>query len=180
MASRWRRLPSSEIPARRQPPNHRATLDATTLEVSDHGAVLHLTTCYPMPVHEAQIERAGRLTQPGVMVSNGPFLLKAVTINGPIELLRNPHYWDVANVRLKAVTHYPLPDAAAATSRFMAGDLDMTDRFQMEDYGWLRASLGEQVRLYFGTVMLGMNTQRPPFNSLPRVARCCWQSITNA
>jgi oligopeptide transport system substrate-binding protein len=37
----------------------------------------------------------------------------------------------------------------------------------MEDFNWLRKSLGDQVRIapYFGTVMLGMNTTRPPFDS---------------
>ena len=96
-----------------------------------------------------------------------PFLLRARSINGPIELVRNPRYWDAASVRLTGVTYYALPDSSAATSRFLAGDIDMTDRFQMEDFDWLRESLGDQVRIapYFGTVMLGMHTARPPFDN---------------
>ena len=113
--------------------------------------------------------RAGAGRSPGVMVSNGPFVLKKLSINGPIELERNPRYWDAASVRLQKVTYYSLPDSAAATSRYLAGDLDVTDRFQMEDFDWLRESLGDEVRIgpYFGVVMLAMHTKRPPFDSAP-------------
>jgi oligopeptide transport system substrate-binding protein len=164
------------ITAGKAPPESLAVkaLDDYTLEVRLEIPVPYflymLTTSFMMPAHEATLTRAGRgWTQPGVMVSNGAFVLTGMTINGPIEMEKNPHYWDAAAVRLKAVTYYPLPDSAASTSRFLAGDIDVTDRFQMEDFDWLRESLGSQVRIapYFGVVMLAMNTQRPPFDSLP-------------
>ncbi|MEO8307140.1 MAG: peptide ABC transporter substrate-binding protein [Pseudomonadota bacterium] len=129
-----------------------------------------LTTSFMMPVHEATVAREGRgWTRPGVMVNNGAFLLKSVSINGPIEMEKNPRYWDADAVRLTGVTYYALPDSSAATSRFLAGDLDVTDRFQMEDFDWLRNSLGAQVRIspYTGTVMLGMHAGKPPFDSKP-------------
>jgi oligopeptide transport system substrate-binding protein len=149
-------------------------LDDYTLQVHLDAPVPYfefmLTTSFMMPAHEATLTRAGRgWTQPGVMVNNGPFLLKSLSINGPIEMEKNPRYWDAASVRLNGVTYYPLPDSAASTSRFLAGNIDVTDRFQMEDFDWLRKSLADQVRIapYFGTVMLGMNTARPPFDSEP-------------
>ena len=148
-------------------------LDDHTLQVHLNAPVPYflflLTTSFVMPVHKATVERAGRgWTQPGVMVSNGPFTLQGLTVSGPIEMVRNPRYWDVASVRLQGVTHYPLTDSSAATSSFLAGDLDATDRFQMEDLGWLRQSIGNQVKIapYFGTVMMGMHTQRAPFNNV--------------
>jgi oligopeptide transport system substrate-binding protein len=151
-----------------------AALDDYTLEVRLEAPVAYfeymLTTSFMMPMHEATIAREGRgWARPGIMVSNGPFFLKSLSINGPIELARNPRYWDAAAVRLTGITYYALPDSSASTSRFLAGDLDVTDRFQMEDFDWLRASLGDQVRIagYFGTVMLGMHTGRPPFDNEP-------------
>jgi len=147
-------------------------LDEYTLEVHLEEPVPYfeymLTTSFMMPAHEATIAKAGRAwTQPGLMVSNGPFVLKGMSINGPIELERNPRYWDAASVRLKAVTYYSLPDSSAATSRYLAGDLDVTDRFQMEDFDWLRKNLGDEVRIapFFGVVMLGMHAGRPPFDN---------------
>ena len=165
---------AKQIMARKQPPQSLAVeaLDDYTLQVQLDAPVPYfefmLTTSYMMPAHEATLTRAGRgWTQPGVMVNNGPFLLTGMSINGPIEMQKNPRYWDAAAVRLNGVTYYPLPDSAASTSRFLAGNIDMTDRFQMEDFDWLRRSLGDQVRIapYFGTVMLGMNTTRAPFDS---------------
>ena len=149
-------------------------LDEKTLEVRLEEPVPYfefmMTTSFTMPAHESTITRAGRgWTQPGVMVSNGPFILAGLSINGPMELERNPRYWDAASVRLQRVTYYSLPDSAAATSRYLAGDLDITDRFQMEDFDWLRKSIGDEVRIspYIGVAMLGMHTKRPPFDSAP-------------
>lgn len=163
------------IAAGRQPP---ATLgvtaiDARTLEVRLESPTPYflslLINTFMMPVHPATVEREGRgWTQPGKMVSNGPFMLQSREVNGRIDLVRNPAYWDAKAVRLKAVTWFPLTDTAAATARFLAGDLDETERFQIEDLPWMRASLGSQVRTapYNGTVMLSMNVRRPPFRDV--------------
>lgn len=148
-------------------------VDAHTLEVRLAGPTPYflelLINNYLMPVHPATVAGAGRSwTQPGRIVSNGAFLLKSREINGKIELVRNPGYWDAGAVRLQAVTYFPVSDSAASTARFLAGDIDVADRFQVDDLQWLRESLGDQVRVapYFGTVMLAMHTQRPPFDDV--------------
>jgi oligopeptide transport system substrate-binding protein len=128
-----------------------------------------LSNCWFMPVHEASVRRHGKQwTEAGKLVGNGAFVLKSVTVNGPIELQRSPTYRDASAVRLQAVTFYPINDTAAATARFLAGDLDITDRFQIGDIAWLRPQLGEQVRLepYLGTFMMAMDVTRPPFSDL--------------
>lgn len=148
--------------------------DAHTLEVRLVAPTPYfpylLTNCWMMPVHPPTVRQyAGRWTEPAHMVNNGPYLLRARATNGPISLVRNPRYWDAAAVRLQAVTYHPLPDTAAATARFLTGDIDVADRFQMDDIHWLRAGLGAgQVRLdpAFATYLFAMRVDRPPFNDV--------------
>jgi oligopeptide transport system substrate-binding protein len=147
--------------------------DALTLEVRLATPTPYflylLTNSWLMPLHEPTLrEHGNRWTDAVRMVSNGPFILKSTAINGPIALLRNPRYWNAAAVHLAAVTYFPITDTAAATARFLAGDLDITDRFQVDDIPWLQRSLGSQLRMepQFGTFMLAMQVDRPPFNDI--------------
>ncbi len=146
-------------------------LDASTLRVELASPTPYflylLTNNYFAPMHEPTIRARGAdWTRPGAMVSNGAFTLKDLVINGAVTLVKNARYWDAAAVRLDAVTYYPLPDRGAATARFLAGDVDYTDGFNIDDIDWLRRDLGAQVRLspYFGIVMLGMRIAKPPYD----------------
>jgi oligopeptide transport system substrate-binding protein len=49
-------------------------------------------------------------TRPGNLVSNGPFRLEERTVRDRLRLVKNPHYWDRANVALDSM------DVLAATS----------------------------------------------------------------
>lgn len=164
-----------EIAAGRRPPESLGIFssDERQLEVRLAAPTPHflslLINTFMMPVHPDTVRRMGRAwTQPRHIVGNGAFVLEQREVNGRIDLARNPHYWDREAVRLQAVTYFPVTDSAASTARFLAGDLDETERFQVEDLTWLRASLGSQVRVapYNGTVMLAMNVGRAPFDDV--------------
>ena len=132
--------------------------------------VYQLTNNCLFPVPERLLRAQGAAwTRPGTMVSNGAFVLTDLRINGAIQLARNPRYREAAAVSLQRITYYPVGDRSASVSRYLAGDLDVTDGFPIEDISWLRAQLGQQLQLapYLGTVMFGMNHTRPPFNSAP-------------
>jgi oligopeptide transport system substrate-binding protein len=127
-----------------------------------------LTTNYLLPVPESAISRYGSTwTEPGKIVSNGPFVLEEMRINGAIQLRRNDRFHDAASVWPERVTWYPVTDEAAITSRYLAGDLDLTDRFAVSDLPWLRERLGSQVLMapYYGIMALGFNVTRKPFDS---------------
>ncbi len=129
-----------------------------------------LTNNFLMPVHRATVEGQNEgWTRPGAMVSNGPFVLASQVINGPMRLERNPHHPDTASIRLDAVTYFPVTDRSSVTSRYLAGDLDITNGFQISDYGWLAPRLAPgELRLapYFGTVMFGFHSTRAPFDNV--------------
>jgi oligopeptide transport system substrate-binding protein len=144
------------------------TLEVRLVEQTPYFLYL-LTNGWMMPLHEPTLRAHGSAwTDPGHMQGNGAFVLKTQVINGPVELLRNPRYHDAAAVRLAAVTYHPVVDTAAATARFLAGDIDITDRFQLDDVTWLKAALGAQLRVepYFGTYMMAMQVDRPPFDDV--------------
>ncbi len=145
-------------------------VDAHTLRVSLNAPTPYLLSLlanpYLQPLPRATIERYGEgWTRPGHLVDNGPFVLTGLVIGDRITLTRNPFYWDAATVHLTRVTFYPLDDAQAQVNRFLAGDVQYTDRFTTSQYPWLKSRLGDQVRtgLFFATMALGFNMTKPPF-----------------
>jgi len=130
-----------------------------------------LTCCFLMPVHRATVEAHGESwTRAGNLVVNGPYRVESTRINGATRLTRNPHHPEQGEIAIDAITYFPIDDRGAASSAYLAGGLDVTDAFQLADIGWLRERLqpGElRLAAYFGTVMLGLQIDRPPFDSKP-------------
>lgn len=149
-----------------------AAPDPHTLEVSLDAPTRYFAYLvsnhfyFPMPRHVIEAH-GSRWTDAGRMVGNGAYVLESLRINGAVVLRKNPRYWDADAVRLEAVTYFPVADLGNATARYLAGDLDVTDGFLVDDIRWLRPRLGSELRLapYFGTVMLAFNLMRPPFDS---------------
>jgi len=107
-------------------------IDAHTLRaVTRVPAPLFLMNCSmrdSYPIHRATVERWGRdWTQPGHMVSNGPFVLKSWVPHGEIRLARSETYWDRASIKLGGVDHVLADDGEVALKRFLAGELDYAD-----------------------------------------------------
>lgn len=82
-----------------------------------------------MPVHRATVEtaEANKVSwlRPGKIVNNGPFLLTEWKLNDRIRLVRNPHYWDVAKVKMSSVDMLPSPSANTAFNFYSNGIADL-------------------------------------------------------
>ncbi|MFO1185621.1 MAG: peptide ABC transporter substrate-binding protein [Bauldia sp.] len=121
-----------------------------------------------LPVNRASIEKNGaNFVRPGLMVSNGAFMLTEQVANDHITLSKNPHYWDAANVKIDKVMFFPTSDAAAAVRRFQAGDLDLNYNFPADQRDFLKQQLGaDQVRVapYLSTYYYVFDTRKEPFN----------------
>ena len=138
-------------------------VDAHTLRAVTSGPsplfLLHCALRDAYPAHRATIERWGReWTQPGHMVSNGPFVLKSWVPHGEIVLVRSETYWDRASVRLDAVDHVFADDGEVALKRFLAGELDYAE-VPTRDLARLRAD--RAALLHFG---LGNRVHNFAFN----------------
>lgn len=147
-------------------------IDAKTLEITLERPTPYLLQLLShqtaLPVSKASIDKNGaNFVRPGLMVSNGAFMLTEQVANDHITLSKNPNYWDAANVKIDRVIFYPTSDAAAAVRRFQAGDLDLNYNFPADQRDFLRQQLGaDQVRVapYLSTYYYVFDSRREPFN----------------
>jgi len=149
--------------------------DAHTLRVSLIAPTPYLLALvadsYLQPLHRATIEKFGDdWSRPEHMVSNGPFVLKEFIIGDRITLDKNPRYWGAAGVRPARVIYYPL-DSVIQISRYLAGDIEISDVFQTDQFQWLKSHLGDQVHTgpYLGIQQLVFNMIDGPFAHNPNL-----------
>jgi oligopeptide transport system substrate-binding protein len=122
-------------------------------------------TMFAIPKHV--VEKAGKdWTKPGIMVSNGPYMLAARRPYDHIKLVRNPHFYDAANVKIDEVYFYPTADEQGALKRYRAGELDTMDRWPLTEHKWLSTNIPNEARKYPGLRVLYtvFNTRIAPLN----------------
>jgi len=122
---------------------------------------------YFFPVHQTTLTQYGDAwTQPGKLVSNGAFTLQQRVVNEKLVLTPNQYYWDHQHTVLTKVTFLPINKESAATKRYLANDLDITESFPKDQYQQLLASHANEVftPAQLGTYYYAFNTQRAPTN----------------
>ncbi len=106
-------------------------------------------TMFPIPKHV--VEKAGMgWSKPGVMVSNGAYMLAERRPYDHIKLVKNPYFYDAVNVKIDEVYFYPTSDTLAALKRYRAGELDTLDRWPLTEHTWLKANIPNETRGYTG------------------------------
>jgi oligopeptide transport system substrate-binding protein len=124
-----------------------------------------LTSPVPRQVVEAN---PNNWTRVGTNVSNGPYSLVEWVPRDHIALVKNPHFYDAANVKIERVIFYPTEDAEAALRRFRAGELDTVDPIPAAQIDWLRANMPDALRLrpILAIDYVIMNQTRAPFKDV--------------
>ncbi|SIT87349.1 oligopeptide transport system substrate-binding protein [Yoonia rosea] len=107
-------------------------IDDTTLEVRLSQPLPYfpqmLTHGTTFPVHQATVEEFGNdWVLPENMVSNGAYVLTEFVPQERLVRERNPMYWDNDNTIIERVVKLVVPDENVALTRYLAGELDMTD-----------------------------------------------------
>lgn len=161
-------------------------LDDHTLQVTLSQPVPYflslLTHPSLSPLHRASMEQYGsQWTQPGKLVGNGAFVLNNRVVNERLELTPNPYYWDRAHTVLTKVTFVPINQESAATNRYLAGDLQITESFPKEQYQKLMQQIPGEVYTpeQLGTYYYAFNTQRAPLDDV-RVRKALSYTIDRA
>ncbi|YCI83314.1 ABC transporter substrate-binding protein [Enterobacteriaceae bacterium] len=124
---------------------------------------------YPVP--KATVEKFGNdWTKPGNLVGNGAYVLQDRVVNEKLVVVPNTHYWDNAKTVLQKVTFLPINQESAATKRYLAGDIDITESFPKNLYQKLLKDIPGQVYTpaQLGTYYYAFNTQKGP-TADPRV-----------
>lgn len=107
-----------------------------------------LTHQVTSPVNKASVEKYGAdFTKPGNLISNGAYTLAEWVPNDHIKLVKNPQFFDAANVKIDAVSYIPTEDRSTAMKRFEAGELDMNDDLPLEQLADLHAKFGDQIKI---------------------------------
>jgi oligopeptide transport system substrate-binding protein len=86
------------------------------------------------------IEKHGKVnwTQPGNIVTSGPFKLKAHRPYNEVVVERNPMYWDADKVKLQEIHFYPLDDNTTMMNLYKSGEVDATYNHTVPA-GWVDA-----------------------------------------
>lgn len=113
-----------------------------------------------------------RWAQPGLLIGNGPFVLRSWVPDQEIVVEKSPTYWDAANVRLHAVHFYPIDSLDAEERAFRAGQLHVTDAIPPARIAVYRRDDPKVLRIdpYLATYFYRINVRRP-YLSDPRIRR---------
>jgi oligopeptide transport system substrate-binding protein len=122
-------------------------------------------------VSQKAIEKYGRdrWAQPGTpLVSSGPFKLKQWVPYDKLVVVRDPMYWDAANVKLDEIRFYPLIDNPTIMNLYKAGEVDGSLNHSVPN-AWL--DVMEQLKDYMDAPEMAseyyqINTLLPPMNDL--------------
>ncbi|WP_435945164.1 peptide ABC transporter substrate-binding protein [Dryocola sp. BD586] len=144
-------------------------VDAHTLRVQLDRPVAYfpsLTANFSLyPVPKATVEKLGPdWIKPGNLVGNGAFTLAERVVNEKLVLTPNKSYWDNGKTVLTKVTFIPINQETAATKRYLAGDIDITESFPKIMYQKLKKDIPDQVYTpqQLGTYYYAFNTQKGP------------------
>jgi oligopeptide transport system substrate-binding protein len=131
----------------------------------------HTSTC---PVHRPTLAARGdSFARPGVMVSDGAFVLKEWVQNTQITVTRNHHYWNDAHTRLEVVKWLLIADENAELTRYRAGELHTTAVVPRGQFDWIKANLANELHIHpqLSTYFYGFNLRRAPFKDNPGLRR---------
>ena len=122
------------------------------------------------PIYPRALARYGtRWVRPGVMVSNGAFVLRRWVFGSHLVARRNHDYWNDAATRLERIEYFTATDPEAELRAYRAGDLDITATIPPDEFKWVESHLpgalhvAPELAVYY----LGFNLTRPPFAGNP-------------
>jgi oligopeptide transport system substrate-binding protein len=132
-------------------------------------------TWFPVPRHVVlqhgkMTDRFTKWSTLDHLVGNGPFMISNWRFHDLIEVTRNPHYWDAANVGLNGIRFFPIENPYTETRAFLSGQLHTTYQLPSDLIRSVKENDAPFLRQepYVGTTFIRLNTTRPALSD-PRV-----------
>ncbi len=159
-------------------------IDPRTLELTlEHPApylpeLLKHQAYFPVPRHA--VEKWGDAwTKPGRYVSNGPFKLMSWRLGDRVDVVKNPQFYDAANVCIDRISYFPTADSVMAERRIARGELDINTSFQSNRLTRIRKTMPGYARTKpsLATSYLSFNTREIAAFRDIRVRRALSQAI---
>jgi len=126
-----------------------------------------LTHPATFPMHRGSLASNGRtFAKPGVMVSNGAFVLTRWDFGSHLVAVRNARYWNDPATRLDEVEYYSFADEETELKAFRTGQVDVTSTIPAAQLPWIKAHLGRALHVapQLAVYYLGLNLRKPPFD----------------
>jgi oligopeptide transport system substrate-binding protein len=122
------------------------------------------------PINRAVLaQHPSGFAKPGVMVSNGAFVLTRWDFGSHLVAVRNRLYWNDAATHVDGVEYYSIPDPAAELRAFRSGAVDVTSSIPGPQFAWIKQHLGQELHVapQLGVYYLGLNLRQAPFAGSP-------------
>jgi oligopeptide transport system substrate-binding protein len=101
-------------------------------------------------------------------VGNGAYMLKELAPNSHALLVKNPNYWDAANVKIDSISYAVTEDVNTEFKQFQAGQMDITWDIPTDRMDEIKKQYGSQLHIapYAGTDYISFNTQKAPLTDI--------------
>ena len=117
------------------------------------------------PVNQTTVEAAGDkwTLSADTYISNGPFMMKNIAFGEGYEMVKNPNYWNAANVKLEKLNFRFIPDPSTALVALDKGDVDGAWEVPSADLPNLKATSDAlQIVPSYGTTYYEINCSTGP------------------
>ncbi|HWQ21519.1 MAG TPA: peptide ABC transporter substrate-binding protein [Clostridia bacterium] len=147
-------------------------LNAKTLKVYLASPTAYfLSLCaFPtlMPVCKAVVSKNASWTKDDLKayITNGPFKAISWSHSEKMVFIKNPTYWDKANVKPDKLTYYMIDDESTALAQYQSGALDASDIVPLSELPALVKSGDCKIMPYLGTYYYSFNVTKKPFNDV--------------
>jgi oligopeptide transport system substrate-binding protein len=146
--------------------------DTLVVELTHPTPYLLSVLAHPatFPINRRSLAMHGRgFSKPGIMVSNGAFVLTRWDFGSHLVAARNVKYWNDEGTHVDGVEYYSFADAATELRAFRTGQVDVTSTIPAAQVGWVKAHLGHMLHVapQLAVYYLGLNLSKPPFAGSP-------------
>ena len=124
---------------------------------------------YISPLHKPSLDAYGAdFVSAEHFVGNGAYVLKQLSPNAYALLVKNPNYWDAANVHVDQIKYLVTEDTNTEFKQFKAGEVDITWDVPTDRLEAIKKSFGSQLHLapYAETDYISFNTQKDPLKDI--------------
>lgn len=128
-----------------------------------------MNSFYVPPLHKPSFEKFGKdFIKPENIVSNGAYHMSENVPQSHVTLVKNPNYWNAANVKIDKVTYIITENDSTAIKLFKTGEQDITYDIPSDQVDALRKEFGDQVHVTNSTetVYFSFNLTKPPFDNM--------------
>lgn len=161
------RLPAAELGVE--------AIDEQTLQIRLNQPTPYLlqllTHPSTFPVNPRALDEHGDdFARPGLLPSNGAYVLAGWQAGALLELHRNEHYWNRDNVAIDVVRYHVITEESVELNRYRAGELHVTTNVPPEAFARVREERPDELHVvpYLGVYYYGFNLTKPPFrDNLP-------------